>query len=89
MTQSLETLISGEGYDYTLFFLGPQPRHMEVPRLGVIQEMQLPPYATATPDVSHICDLHHSSWQHQIFNPMIGARDRTCVLRDPGWVPYC
>ena len=43
-------------------FLGPHPRHMEVPRLGVQSELQLPAYtpATATGDPSHICDLHHS-----------------------------
>ena len=41
---------------------------MEVPRLGVQSELQLPAYATATTmrDSSHICDLHHSSWQHWI-----------------------
>ena len=32
-------------------------------------------YATATPDPSCICDLHHSSEQHQIFNPLSEARD--------------
>ena len=26
--------------------------------------------ATATPDPSHICNLHRSSWQHQILNPL-------------------
>ena len=48
-------------------FLGPHT-HMEVPRLRVKLELQLPAYstATATPDLSRICDLHHSSWQHQI-----------------------
>ena len=29
-------------------FLGLQPRHMEVPRLGVELELQLPAYATVT-----------------------------------------
>ena len=28
-------------------FLGPLPQHMEVPRLGVELELQLPAYATA------------------------------------------
>ena len=37
--------------------------HMDVPRLGVESELQLPAYTTATamPDPSHICNLHHSS----------------------------
>ena len=36
------------------FILGPRPRHMEVPRLGVKSELQLPAYTTATalPDSS-------------------------------------
>ena len=29
-------------------FLGPHPRHMELPRLGVKSELQLPAYGTAT-----------------------------------------
>ena len=43
---------------------------MEVPRLGVQLELQLPVYTTApaTPDLSHICDPHHSSWQCWILN---------------------
>ena len=33
---------------FFFFFLGLPPRHMEVPRLGVESELQLPAYATAT-----------------------------------------
>ena len=67
-----------------LVFLGPHPRPMEVPRLGVQSELQLPAYITAraTRDPSPICNLHHSSWQHQILNPLSKARDRTRVLMD-------
>ena len=48
---------------------------MEVPRLGVKSELQLPAYttATATQDPSHICDLRHSSPQHRILNPLSEA----------------
>ena len=51
-------------------FLGLPPRHMEVPGLGVELELQLPAYTTATEtqDLSHGCDLHHSSWQCWILN---------------------
>ena len=41
-------------------FLGPYLQHMEVPRLGVESELQLPVYTTATRDPIHVCDLHHS-----------------------------
>ena len=59
------------------FFLGPHPWHMEVPRLGVKSELQLPAYATATTTLglSHVCYLHHSSWQPWILNLLIEARD--------------
>ena len=41
-------------------FLGLHPRHMEVPRLGVQSELQLPAYtaATATRDPSHVFNLY-------------------------------
>ena len=58
-------------------FLGLHSWHMEVPRLGVELKLQPPAYATATApsDPSHLCDLHHSSWQQrQILNPLIEAR---------------
>ena len=65
-------------------FLGPNLRHMEVPRLGVELELWLLVYdtATATRDLSHIFDLPHSSWQRQIPNPLSEARDQTCILMD-------
>ena len=48
-----------------LWFLGPYPWHMEVPRLGIELELQLLAYTTAAamPDLSQVCNLHHSSWQ--------------------------
>ena len=56
-------------------FLGPNPRHVEVPRLGVESELQLPAYATATamPDPSRISDLCLSSQQRS---------DQTSILMD-------
>ena len=36
---------------------------------------------TAMRDPSHICDLHHTSQQHWILNPLSEARDRT-----PSWM---
>ena len=63
---------------------------MEVPRLGVPSELQLLAYtiATAMQDLSHICDLHQSSQQHRILNPLIEARGQTCILMDISWVCY-
>ena len=44
---------------HSFCFLGTHPWHMEVPRLGVKSELQLPAYATATAiqDPSFICNL--------------------------------
>ena len=45
------------------FLLQLHPWHMEVPRLGVESEWQVPAYttATATQDPSCVFDPHHSS----------------------------
>ena len=67
-------------FPITFFFffsslsLWPHLWHMEVPRLGVELELQLPPYtaAPATWDLSCICKLCHSFWQCQILNTLSG-----------------
>ena len=66
-------------------FLGPYPQHREVLRLRVESDLQLLAYttATATLDPSCVCDLHHRSRQHQIFNPLSKARDQTRNLMVP------
>ena len=50
---------------------------MDVPRLGDELELQLLAYttATATQDLSRICDLCSSLQQCQIFKPLSEARD--------------
>ena len=65
-------------------FLGSHLWRMETPRLGVKLDLQLPAYTTATAvrDLSCVCDLHPSSQQCQILNPLSEARDRTCILMD-------
>ena len=72
-------------------FLGLHLQHMEVPRLGVESELQLLSYTvTAMPDLSCICNWHHSSWQcWRILNPLSKARDWNQVLMDPSQVHYC
>ena len=71
-------------------FLGPHLWHMEIPRLGVQPELelQLPAYATAKRDPSLVCDLHHSSGQCLILNPLNWARDLTHFLMDISQVHY-
>ena len=63
---------------------------MEVPRLGVKLDLQLPAYTTATAmrDTSCVCDLHHSAWQRQIVNPLSKVRDQTLFLMDTSWACY-
>ena len=71
-------------------FLGLQLQHLEISRLEIKSELQLPAYATATatPDLSRVCDLHCTSWQCQILNPRSEARDQTHVLVDTSRVCY-
>ena len=63
---------------------------MEVPRLGVEFKLQLLVYTTATetPDPSCICNLHHSSRQRWILNPLSEARDRTRNLMVPSRICF-
>ena len=63
---------------------------MEVPRLGVQLELQLPAYATATatPDLYCVCDLHYRSRQLQILNPLSKARDQTRNLMVPSRIRF-
>ena len=55
---------------------------------GSSQELQLPAYttATATRDLSWDCNLHRSSQQRQILNPLSEARDRSLILVDTSQV---
>jgi len=53
-------------------------RHMEIPGLGIELEGQVTAYTTATttPDLSFICELHHSLQERQILNPLSEVRDQ-------------
>ena len=85
---NLDICCMDDMFFFFFYFLGLHPQHMEVPNLGVQSELQLPATATATTtlDLSSVCNLHHSSWQCQILNPLSEARDRTCILMETSWV---
>ena len=63
---------------------------MEVLRLGVKSELQLPAYSTAAEmqDSSQVCELHQSSWQHKILNPLSKAGDPTHILMDTSQICF-
>ena len=71
-------------------FLGLHLWRIEVSRLEAELEQQLSAYTTAsaTPDPSCVCNLHHSLWQCQTLNPLNEARDRTPILMDTSQVHY-
>ena len=73
---------------FFFFLLGLYLWHMEVARLGVKSEPQLPAYATAitTPYPRCIWDLCNSWRQHRILNLLSEARDRTCILMYTSWI---
>ena len=72
---------------FFFFFL----QHMEVPELRVKSELQLQACTTAIamPDLSQICDLHHSSQKRWILNPLSKARDWTCILMGTSQIHFC
>jgi len=55
----LPVIIILQEFFVVVVFLGPHPRHMEVPRVGVESELQPLAYITATAmwDLSHIYEL--------------------------------
>ena len=63
---------------------------MEVLRLEVRLELQLPAYTTATAmlDLSHIFNLHHNSWQCWILNLPSEAKDSPCILMDTSQIHF-
>ena len=69
--RKLDFTIGRRETDYYFFFLGLHPQHIEFPRLGAESELLLLAYTTAiaTLDLSHVCNLHHSSQQCRILNP--------------------
>ena len=79
------------GCNFMVFFcfLGLHLRHMDVPKLGVESELWMPAYVTATQDPSLVCELHHSSRQSWILNPLGEARDQTHNLVVPSQICFC
>ena len=63
---------------FLFFFLGPVQWHMEAgsqARGGIRAILLVYTTATAMPDPTRICNLHLSSQQRWIFNPLTEARD--------------
>ena len=89
-TSELYTLFYLFIFIFIFCFLELHLWHIKVPRLGVKSELELPDYttATATPDLSCVCDLHHSSQQHWILNPLSEARDGTRHLKVTSWIRF-
>ena len=75
-------------FAFVFCFSGPHLNlwHMEVPRLGVKSELQLPAYTTATAmrNLSPVCNIYHSLWQCQILNPL--SEDWTHIHMVTSWV---
>ena len=61
---------------------------MEIPTLGDESELQMQAYVTATQDLSHVCDLHYSSWEHRILNLLNEARDQAHNLMVPSQICF-
>ena len=57
-------------------------------QIGAESELQPLAYATATQYLSHVLELHHSSRQCWILNPLSEAGNQTHILMDANWVCY-
>ena len=65
---------------FYFYFLGLCLWHIEAPGLGVQLDMQAYITATATQDLSPICDLSCSLQQCWIPNPLMEVKDQTHIL---------
>ena len=75
---------------FFFFLSGLHPSYMEVSNLGVESELQ--PLATPQPqraDVSHVCNLHHSSQATPDLNQVSEARDWTFILMNTSQIRFC
>ena len=73
---------------FFFFFLGPNPKHMEVPNLGVEPELQPPAYTTATETQIQAVSVTYTAvhCNANILNPLGKARDWTHTLKDTSCV---
>ena len=67
---------------FLLFRATPTPYASSQARGRIIATAAGLHHSQAMPDLSCLCNPHHSSQQLQILNPLNQARDRTCVLMD-------
>ena len=83
-------LCNGIFFFFFFFLRAACPSIWKIPGVELELQLQLPVFtkATATRDPSWVCDLHHSSWQHRILNPLNGARNQTQIIMDTSWFPY-
>ena len=72
---------------FFFFFLWAAPAVWKFPGEGLNWSWT---YTTTTEmqDPSRVCELHCSSQQHQILNPLRESRDWTHFLMDTSWVRY-
>ena len=74
---------------YLLFRAGPSAYGDSQARGQIIATAAGLHTATATPDLSRVCNLHHSSWQRWILNPLSEARDQTRNLLVTSQIHFC
>ena len=80
-------------FAYLFIFLGPHLGHMEIPRLEVKSRAAAAclrhSHSNSNPGSESClaCDLHHSSQQCRILNPLSEARDQIHILMDTSWFP--
>ena len=74
----------------SFFFFAFYLQYMDVPRLEIELELQLPAYTTAmaTQDLSQIFDLPRSSRQCWLLNPLSRVRYQTRILMNTNQIHY-
>ena len=71
-----------------LVLLGLHLRHMEIPRLGVESELQLPACIYHSHSNARSVTYTTAHGQRWILNPLSEARDGTCILTDASQIRF-
>ena len=94
--EGLQALLAGINTHFSSFvpyfcFLGLHLQCMYGSSQARCQIRQMLAYttATATQDLSRLCDLHYNSRQRWIPNPLTVARDWSCILVDTSHICFC
>ena len=92
ITEVMEPIIQIQGFIFVLclflLFRAVPMAYGSFQASGQIKSTAAYATATAMQVPSHVCELHHSSWQHQIPDLLSETRDPSRILMDASQIRF-